>query len=80
MGVLFSPQHPLCRMACMVSKKKIFKNLSITDIENACHRNFPSLKLHSYNCNITFFLELISKAVSLKILGLKPVKLDCIIT
>ena len=33
MGMLLSPYHPLCRRACMVSKKtKIFKSLNIRDI------------------------------------------------
>ena len=80
MGVLLSPQYPLCHRACMHSKKKkIFKNLNIRNIQNNYHRKSPSQKLHSYNCNITFHLELMLNSVGLKILGLKLAKLDYII-
>ena len=66
----------------MVSKKtKIFENLYIRDMCNVQHLNSPSLKLHSYNRNLYFYFELIiTKAVSLNMLGLKLAKLDCIIT
>ena len=37
--------------------------------------------MHSYNCNLYFYFELIiTKAVSLNMLGLKLAKLDCMIT
>ena len=78
--VLLSPQHPICRRASMDSKKiKIFKNLNIRDIQMS---STEILRVRNY-VHITvilfFHLELMSKSVSLKILGLKLVKLDYII-
>ena len=81
MGVLLPPKHPLCRRVCMDDKKtKIFKNLNIRDIQNAYHR-IEILRIR--NCidvtvTLYFHLETMFKSVSLNILELKLVKVDCI--
>ena len=79
-GALVIPASTVSVRMDMDSKKtRIFANLNISDIQ------MPSTKfLRVRNCfHITaifyFHLELMPKPVSLKMLGLKLVKLDCII-
>ena len=77
--VLLSPQQLLCRRACMnikktKIKKKMLETYKMLSTEIPWIRNYIHITVISY-----FHLELMSKPVSLKIVGLKLVKLDCII-
>ena len=75
MGCYYHPStHCVVGTAWTVRKQRYFKYLIIRNTTNAQHRNSSNQKLHSYNCNI-----FIQSYVSLKVLGLKLVKLDFII-
>ena len=73
--------HPstLCRRACMDSGKKKF--LKILILETCKMPRTGILRIRNcFHINVIYFyLELMSKSVSLKILGLKLGKMDCIV-
>ena len=80
MELLLSSQHPPCCRTCMDCKKQRFLKMQALEAYK-----MPGTEiLRVTNCIhisaiLYFYLELMSKSVSLKILELKLVKLGCTI-
>ena len=74
-GLLVSSKHPLCPRASMgIKKTNVFKDSNIRDMSSTeIIRDGNYIYLTAI---IFFHLELMSKTVSLNVLGLKLVKLE----
>ena len=80
MGLLLSSQHPPCCRACMDSQKQRFLKMQVLEAYKIPGTEILRVRawIHT-NAVSYFYLELMSKSVSLKTLGLKLVKLGCTI-